>query len=141
MDEELRREIIMDHYQNPRNKTKKEDNSYEKINTRNASCIDNLDIYIKIENNMIKDICFDGEACAISTSSCSIMISNLIGKTVEEAKEYIHNFENMIEEKPYDEEILKEAYVYHEIYKQNNRKNCAFLPYRGMKEVLEKYEK
>ena len=50
MDEDLRREIIMDHYTNPVNKKvpdKKED--YQMVNTNNSSCIDNLDIYIKIK--------------------------------------------------------------------------------------------
>lgn len=137
MDENLRREIIMEHYQNPRNKKVIEDPTYEKVNTNNASCIDNLDIYIKIEDHIIKDICFSGEACAISTSSCSIMLTNLIGKTVEEAKKYIENFENMINEQPYNEELLQEALAYNEVYKQNNRKNCALLPYKGIKKILE----
>lgn len=140
MDENLRREIIMDHYQNPRNKKECTDPSYIKTNTNNASCIDNLDIYLKVEEGRITDICFNGEACAISTSSCSIMITNLIGKTIEEAKEYIQNYENMIEEVPYSEELLKEAIVYNEVYKQNNRKNCALLPYKGIKKAILKYE-
>lgn len=140
MDENLRREIIMEHYQNPRNKKVIEDPTYEKVNTSNASCIDNLDIYIKIEDQIINDICFSGEACAISTSSCSIMLTNLIGKTIEEAKEYVESFENMINEQPYNEELLQEALAYNEVYKQNNRKNCALLPYKGIKKVLENYE-
>ena len=65
------------------------------------------------------------------------MITNLIGKSVEEAKEFIKNFENMIEEKEYQEELLNEALAYNEIYKQNNRKNCALLPYKGMKKLFE----
>ena len=137
MDEFTRREIIMEHYQNPRNKKEIKDEGYKKVNTNNSSCIDNLDIYVKMNGSVIEDICFSGEACAISTSSCSIMISNLIGKTTEEAKVFIQNFENMVEEKEYDEEILNEALAYNEIYKQNNRKNCALLPYKGIKKLLE----
>lgn len=137
MDEFTRREIIMEHYQNPKNKKEIKDETYKKVNTNNSSCIDNLDIYVKIKDNIIEDICFSGEACAISTSSCSIMITNLIGKTKEEAKEFIKNFENMIEEKEYQEEILNEALAYNEISKQNNRKNCALLPYKGMKKLFE----
>lgn len=136
MDEFVKREIIMEHYQNPRNRKRSEEESYLKVNTNNESCIDNLDIYIKVENDIIKDITFEGEACAISTSSCSIMIINLIGKTIEEANEYIKNFENMINEEPYKEEILNEALAFSEIYKQNNRKNCALLPYNGIKKAL-----
>ncbi len=141
MDENLRREIILDHYTNPLNKKIPENKeNYEKINTNNSSCIDNLDIYIEIKDNLIKDICFTGEACAISTSSCSIMIHNLIGKTIKEAKEYILNFKNMIDELPYNEDILNEALAYNNIYKQNNRKHCAFLPYEGILKILAKYE-
>lgn len=67
------------------------------------------------------------------------MITNLIGKTVEEAKKYVQNFEAMIEEKAYDEELLEEALAYNEVYKQNNRKNCALLPYKGIRKVLDRY--
>ena len=126
----------MEHYQNPLNRHEVNDNSYVKANTRNSSCIDNLDIYVKIENNIIKDIAFNGEACAISISSTSIMIENLIGKTKEEALEYIENFENMVNEKEYDSTLLKDATVYSDIYKQNSRKTCATLPYRGIKEAI-----
>lgn len=140
MDSELKREIIMEHYQNPINRKIINDESYEKVNTANESCIDNIDMYILIKDNVIKDICFDGEACAISISSTSIMIKNLIGKSVKEAKDYINNFINMVNEKNYDKDILNEAYVYEDIYKQSSRKTCATLPYRGILKVLENYE-
>lgn len=140
MDENVRREIILDHYQNPKNKEMVEDERYIKVNSNNESCIDNIDIYILIEEGIIKDIKFQGEACAISTSSTSIMITNLIGKTVEEAKEYITNFDAMVNERVYNEEILNEGIVYNTIYKQGNRKHCAMLPYIGIKKVLEEYK-
>lgn len=138
MDEETRREIILENYMQPLNKHKTEDKSYEMVNTNNSSCIDNLDIYVQIKDGIIKDICFDGEACAISTSSTSIMIHNLIGKTIDEALNYIDNFENMLNEENYDEDLLESAIVYSEIYKQGNRKHCAYLPYEGIKKILQK---
>lgn len=137
MDEETRREIILENYMHPDNRIDEEKNGYLKENTNNESCIDNLNIYVKVSDNIIEDIYFNGEACAISTSSVSIMIHNLIGKTVREALEFIDNFERMIEGQDYNEEILNDAIVYSEIYKQNNRKNCAYLPYRGIKKILE----
>ncbi len=139
MDENLRREIILEHYQNPKNKGVIEDENYIKVNSNNESCIDNIDIYLLVENNIIKDIHFNGEACAISTSSTSIMIENLIGKTIEEANDYIKNFENMIKEEEYDANLLQDGLVYQDIYKQNNRKNCALLPYVGIKKALATY--
>ena len=128
MDSNLRREIIMDNYQDPMNRGLIEDDSYLKVNTNSESCIDNLDYMMKIDDNKIIDIRFDGEACAISTSATSIMIRNLIGKSIEESKELLTNYKNMINEKEYNEDLLGELIVYDEIYKQPNRKNCALLP-------------
>ena len=138
MDEKLRKSIILEHYSNPLNKGLLNDNSYEKINMNSPTCIDNLDFEIKIENDIVTDIKYDGEACAISTSSSSIMTDLIIGKSVEEAKEIIDNFYAMINEEKYDEEILGEANCYCEIYKQPNRKKCALLPYEGLKKVIDK---
>ena len=56
MYEEVKREIILEHYQNPINRHVVEDKSYINVNSRNASCIDNLDFYVKIEDDIIKDI-------------------------------------------------------------------------------------
>jgi len=138
MDNNIRREIILENYQNPTNKGLIEDNSYITINMNNESCVDQIDLMIKVEDSIIKDIRFDGEACAICTSSTSIMINTIIGKSVDEAKKIIVNFENMIDEKEYDSNILEEAIVYDEIYKQPNRKKCALLPWWGIKEGLNK---
>ena len=136
MDADTKREIILDYYSNPFNKEKKEE-GYIKANGNNISCIDDINIFIKINNNIIEEAFFDGEACAISTSSVSIMLKNIIGKTVEEALSFTSNFENMINEKEYDKELLGEANVYDEIYKQENRKGCATLPYVALKKAIE----
>lgn len=138
MNEELKRTIILENYQNPHNHGLIDDKSYEKINTNSKSCIDQIDLQIKIEDDIVKDIRFDGEACAICTSSTSIMIESLIGKKLDDAKVIIDNFENMINEKEYDEELLGEAIVYSDIAKQPNRKNCALLTWKGIKEVIER---
>lgn len=138
MDQQLKRSIILENYENPKNRGLIEDSSYTKINMDNESCIDEIDLMIKFDGDLISDIRFDGEACAICTSSTSIMIETLIGKDINKVKEIINNFENMIEEKEYDSEILEMAIVYDDIYKQPNRKKCALLPWWGIKKALEK---
>ena len=140
MDQELKREIIMENYLHPFNKeTPENKEKYDYVNSNNESCIDNLDIYMLVEDNIIKDIKFNGEACAISTSTTSIMIKLFLNKTVQEAYKILENYENMINEKDYDSDILGEALAYDEIYKQENRKHCAMLPWNGIKELLQKY--
>ncbi len=136
MDPILKREIILEHYQNPKNKGLINDDSYIKVNTNNESCIDEIDLMVKLDNNKIVDARFDGEACAICTSSTSIMIDTIIGKTLEEANEILYNFSNMVDEKEYNEEVLEEAIVYDDVYKQPSRKKCALLPWWGLEKVV-----
>lgn len=62
LDNMMLRQIIMDHYENPRNRELVEDDSYKKVNMDSETCIDNIDIQAKIENGVIEDIRFDGEA-------------------------------------------------------------------------------
>ena len=142
MDENLRREIILDGYQNPYNKenkvTNKED--YIKINTSSESCIDDLNVYFKIDNNLIKDVCFEGEACAISTSATSIMLKKLVGKSINEAKTLLINYQNMINELPYDKDILEELNAYDEIYLKPNRKGCALIPAKAVERLIKGLE-
>lgn len=136
MDSNLRREIILDNYQEPMNRGLIEDDSYIKTRTSSESCIDDLSFMMKIEDGVVKDIRFDGEACAISTSATSIMIRSLIGKSVADTRKILTNYSNMINEKEYDEELLGELVVYDEICKQPNRKNCALLPENAIDKML-----
>lgn len=138
MDPTLKREIILENYENPTNRGLVDDNTYIKINTNNESCIDNLDIMYKIDNGIIADIRFDGEACAISTSATSIMINSLIGKNKEEAKAILNNYEKMIDNLEHDDEVLGELTVYSDISKQPNRRKCALLPFESLRKIIEK---
>lgn len=137
MDSNLRREIILEHYQDPVHKGLCDDGGYLKINSRSDSCIDNLNFMLKEKDGKIEDIRFDGEACAISTSASSIIIKNLLGKSIEEARGLLENYQKMIEEKDYDKELLGELIVYDEIGKQPNRINCALLPKRAIMDLLD----
>ncbi len=141
MDSNLKREIILENYQNPKNRGLIDDNGYIKVNMNNESCIDEVNLMVKIENNKIKDIRFDGEACAMCISSTSIMIETLTGKNIDEVKDILENFLNMIDEKEYDGSILESAIVYDDTYKQPNRKKCVLLSWWGIEKVLKELEK
>lgn len=136
----LRKEIIMEHYLNPLNRQTIEDKNYIKVNTNSETCIDNIDLYVLFNKDTIKDIYFNGEACAISTSATSIMIKLLKGKTIKEAKELIDEYYKMIKGEEHNEELLEEACCYEDIYKQENRIGCATIPWRGLMKALDEYE-
>lgn len=138
MDQNFKRSIILEHYSNPKNRGLIEDNNYIKVNTNNESCIDEIDLMVKIEGGKIVDARFDGEACAICTSSTSIMIDTIIGKSLEEAIKIYENFSKMINEEDYNSEVLEQAIVYDDVYRQPNRKKCALLPWWGFEKVINK---
>lgn len=141
MEHELKRNIILEHYEHPKNKGLIQDDSYKFVNMNNESCIDEINLMVKIKDNIIEDIRFDGEACAICTSATSIMIDTLIGKTIDEVKLIYENYNNMLEEKEYDKETLEQAIVYEDISRQPNRKKCALLPWWGIEKIVKELDK
>lgn len=140
LDPETKKELIMEHYLHPLNRDTIEDEKYIKVNTNSETCIDNIDLYVLFEDDTIKDIHFNGEACAISTSASSIMTKLLKGKTLKEVKELIKNYYNMIHGEEYNEDILEEACCYEDIHKQQNRVGCATIPWRGLEKAIAEYE-
>ena len=137
MDRDIKRSIILENYQSPYHRLRHDnDNSYVKVNSRNVSCIDNIDLYIKMNGDVIDDISFDGEACVISISTTSILGNLVIGHTIDEAMDIISNYRAMIEEKEYDRDILGDAIVYEDIARQPSRKKCATLTWNGLENKL-----
>ncbi len=137
-DPAILRELIMDHYKYPRNHELVDDDSYDSRHMASDSCIDDITVQSKIENGIIKDIRFDGVACTISTASTSIMSELLKGKSIDEAKKIMENYFNMMDEKPYDEELLEEAIAMMNVHRQANRIKCATIGWKAMKEMIDK---
>ena len=136
-DPTILRELIMDHYQYPRNHGLVDDSSYASCHMASDSCIDDITVQSKIVDGVIKDIRFDGVACTICTASTSMMSELLKGKTIDEAKKIMNNYFNMMEEKPYDEDMLEEAIEMCNVHKQANRIKCATIGWKAMKKMME----
>ncbi len=136
MDTNLKREIIVDNVENPFHRGIKDKENFIKANTHNESCIDNIDLYVKIQDNKIIDAYFEGEACAITTSATSIMLKKIIGLTKEEARSLMKEYYQMIEEEAYNSDKLGELNVYSDISKQPSRKKCATLPFQTLEKTL-----
>lgn len=131
------RQIIMDHYQYPRNKQEINDNRYYRQHMASDSCIDDITVQMLVEQDTIEDVKFSGVGCAISTASTSIMTELLKGKSLKEARQIIENYQHMIFEKSYDPELLKEAIAFKNVGKQANRIKCALIGWKGIAEIME----
>jgi len=101
MDElrELYQQVILDHNKNPKN--------FGKIAAANRTaeghnplCGDHIDLYLQVEDGVIKDISFEGAGCAISKSSASVMTTVLKGKSTAEAEQLFKKFQQLITAAP-----------------------------------------
>ena len=96
---ELYQEIILDHGKNPRN-LRRTENFNKDAKGHNPLCGDKVHVYLKLnENKKIEDISFEGQGCAISMASASIMTDLVKGKEEHEVKEIVTDFLDMIKEK------------------------------------------
>lgn len=92
---ELYQEMIFDHYKRPRNCCALADANHH-ADGFNPLCGDKVTVYVKIEDNVIKDVSFQGMGCAISTASASLMTELLKGKTVTEAEALFEKFHKLV---------------------------------------------
>lgn len=131
-------ELIMEHSMNSYNKKKLEKADFCEIG-HNPNCGDEITLEIKLDGNKIQDMAFSGHGCAISQASTSIMIDTLKGKTIEEAKEIIKTFIEMIKRETTDEEELRkleEAIAFRNVANMPARVKCALLAWHTIENML-----
>jgi len=130
----LYRQIIMDHYKSPRHKGLK---GYKCEHLHNPSCGDDITVEAKIENGKVVEVNHDGAGCSICCSSASVMSELLSGKSVEEAKEIIEDYFNMIKgEEIEDPDRLEDALVYQGVAQFPARMKCATISWQALKDVI-----
>lgn len=136
----MMRQIIMDHYDNPQFKrTPENKEKYEQVHMDSTSCVDDIIVYVLVENDLVKEVVWDGVACTISTASTDIMCGLMIGKSYKDALYIINQYKAMIHEEPYDDSVLDEAIVFMNTSKQAARIKCATIGWDAMEEVVCKH--
>lgn len=137
----LYREVIMDHYKNPKNKGLKNTDPYHMVHLTNPSCGDDLRVEIIVQDGRVIDVRQDGKGCSICLSSASVMSELLIGKSVEEAKDLIESFYSMVKgEEVKDEDKLEEAIAYKGVRDFPARIKCATLAWKCVEKAIEEVE-
>ena len=133
-------ELIMEHSMNSYNKKNLENADFCELG-HNPNCGDEITLEVKLDGNVIEDMAFHGHGCAISQASTSIMIDTLKGKTVEEAREIVKTFVEMIKRETTDEEELKkleDAIAFKNVSHMPARVKCALLAWHTLENILEK---
>ncbi len=133
---ELYQEVILDHNRRPHNFRAIESPS-AKQEGYNPLCGDRLTLYLTVEGDVIKDVAFQGQGCAISKASASLMTDALKGKTVEQARALFEQFHAMITSTPGTPvEDLGKLAVFAGVREFPTRIKCASLAWHTMKAAV-----
>ncbi len=137
----LYRQVIMDHYKNPRNQGNLEGDSLT-VNMNNPTCGDRIQLQMKVKDGKIADAKFVGEGCSISLSSASMMTQAVKGKSVEDALALSEIFSNIMQGKEYDEDRfdLGDIEALQGVCKFPARIKCATLAWKAMEKGLHEKE-
>ena len=136
--ENIYKEIILEHSKRPRNQGTLDPVSVSQEGL-NPSCGDELALHLQIENDVITDVKFSGEGCAISQSSASMMTEAIKGKNLSEAEALSGKFKAMIQgEEPSDE--LGDLQMLQGISKLHARVKCATLGWITLEQAIERYQ-
>lgn len=138
----LYRQVIMDHYKNPRNRGEMQDGDNVTINMNNPTCGDRIQLQLKVENGIVTDVKFDGEGCSISMSSASMMSQAIKGLEVEKALKLADVFSKMMLGEEYDDSGLDlgDIEALAGVAKFPARIKCATLCWKAMEKGLHKEE-
>ena len=127
---QLYRAVIMDNYKNPKNKGLNHTDDFHFVHLNNPSCGDDMNVEVKVEDGIIKDIRQDGHGCSISMSSASVMTDVLIGHTIDDAYEMVKGNDEI------DEESLGEAIAYKGVRSFPARIKCATLAWKAIEKAI-----
>lgn len=134
--DDLYQQVIIDHSRKPRNFRVLE-GANRTGQGRNPLCGDQVTLYMKLENDVIKDISFQGDGCAIFKASASMMTDNLKGKTKAEAGKMFESFRDMTTTGANRKEVLGKLGVFAGVNKFPARVKCAILPWHAVAAALD----
>ncbi|MBP1969511.1 nitrogen fixation NifU-like protein [Virgibacillus natechei] len=127
----LYRQVIMDHYKNPRNKGAIDGDTLT-VDMNNPTCGDRIELHLQLEGEIVKDVKFEGEGCSISMSSASMMTQAIKGKKLDDALNMSKVFSNMMIGEDVDTEELEDIAALQGVSKFPARIKCATLAWKAM---------
>lgn len=140
--DELYQQVILEHNKRPRNYMKLSPCTHE-AEGYNPLCGDHLNVYLRVnEGNVVEEVSFLGDGCAISKASASMMTASLKGKTIDEAKGLFDEFHGLLTrtlDPEKDPHHLGKLTVFSGIWKYPSRVKCAILAWHAMKGALDRH--
>jgi len=142
--EDLYREIILDHYKNPRNRGQLEVPPAVRADGHNPLCGDEISVYVEVADDRVQRVAIDGQGCSISQSSASMMSQAMTGRTTTEARALLHRFKHMMSitdhdhsDEPADDIALGDLEALQGVVKFPVRIKCAVLAWNTLAQALD----
>ena len=136
---ELYQEVVLDHGKSPRNFHAMED-ATARVVGYNPLCGDKLVLYLKLDDDVVKEISFEGAGCAISMASASLLTETMVGKTKAEVEKIFGEFHGMLTGSPdqaVDTNSLGKLAVFSGVCEFPARVKCASLSWHTLKAALD----
>lgn len=134
--DDLYRRVIMDHYKNPRNRGKFEDDAVT-IDLNNPTCGDRISLQLKVENGVVADAKYTGEGCSISMSSASMMTDAVKGRTLDEAISLADRFSSLMKGDEVDFDEYEDIEALSGVNKFPARIKCATLAWNALRKGID----
>ena len=130
--------VVSEHSKSPRHHGSL--SGVEKLELHNPTCGDVIELSVKIEDNVITDIAFDGVGCTISTASASMMTEAVLGKSLDQAQELAEVFSQMVQGQQNDKQKeLGDAALLAGVAKFPQRIKCATLSWNALKKAMDRH--
>jgi nitrogen fixation protein NifU and related proteins len=134
--DELYKEVILDHYKNPRNKREMDAPTVSR-RKNNPLCGDEIEIHALLDDGVVKDVTFVGQGCSISQASASMLTESIQGKRLDEATALAADFRGMMEGRVEpDDEAFGDLVALKGVAKYPVRIKCAVLAWDILQEAL-----
>jgi nitrogen fixation NifU-like protein len=135
---ELYQSVILEHNRSPRNYRVMED-ANRRAEGSNPLCGDQLTLWLRVEDGVIRDAAFQGSGCAISRASASLMTSAVKGKTQADAAALFDRFHRLVTGglDPSESETLGKLAVFSGVSAFPIRVKCATLPWHALRQAMD----
>jgi len=139
--EDLYQEIILDHYRKPKNRAPSLEGEDVHVHHSNPLCGDEMDLRLRVVDDRVDGIVFDGEGCSISQASASAMTLAVKGRELKDALDLAEDFRRMMHgDEPTRADDLLDGVAFEGVAKFPVRVKCALLGWMAVRDAIETYE-
>lgn len=139
--EDLYQEIILDHYRKPKNRAPSLEGEDVHVHHSNPLCGDEMDLRLRVVDDRVDGIVFDGEGCSISQASASAMTLAVQGRELKDALDLAEDFRRMMHgDEPTRADDLLDGVAFEGVAKFPVRVKCALLGWMAVRDAIETYE-